>query len=171
MAHTVLVKPYDAVSSFIIGMHANSKEGHCPTKEDSTMPSWNQRNAQRATVKRPGTKEYSADYQNKNKQFFEKRTHAGCLSCGSTEINAKGGDGRLFIYCAHCGKQLKVINTKPTKVGNWSPTKKYRSRAGLCCHCGEGAFRGKMHLAQDHKHFVLTMTCRSCGTQRQWHNV
>ena len=135
------------------------------------MPSWNQRNGQRATVKRPGTKEYLSDFANKNKQFFEKRTCAGCLSCGSTEVYAKGGEGRLFVYCAHCGKQLKVINTKPTKVGNWSPTLKYRTRAGLCLGCGGGSFHGKMHLSQDHRHFVMTITCSQCGRQKQRHDL
>ena len=135
------------------------------------MKNWNYRNGQRATVKRPGTKEYNADYKNKNKQFFEKRTVAGCLSCGSTEIIAKGGNGRLFVYCAHCGKQLKVINTKPTKVGNWSKTEKYRSRAGLCTACGQGSFCGKMHLDKSHKNYVITMNCSYCGTHWGWHKL
>ena len=134
--------------------------------------SFNYRNGQRATVKRPGTKEYRADYANKNKQFFEKKTKSGCLRCGSTDIIAKGGEGRLFVYCAHCGKQLKVINTKPTAVGNWSKTHIYRSRAGLCSCCGGGSFRGKMHLSPKHKkQYVLTMRCTSCGAQKGWHDL
>lgn len=131
--------------------------------------SWNYRNGQRATVKRPGTKAYNADYDNKNRQFFDKKTKAGCLNCGSTEIVAKGGGGRLFVYCANCGKQLKVINTKPTKVGNWSKLRIYRSRAGLCSYCGSGSFTGKMHLDQSRKHYVLTMRCSCCGAQKGWH--
>ena len=133
--------------------------------------SWNVRNGQRATVKRPGTKEYKADYHNKNNQFFDKKTKPGCLSCGSTEVVARGGDGRLFIYCAHCGKQLKVINTKPTKVGNWSKIAIYRSRAGLCTSCGGGSFKGKMHLDPTHKHYVLTLRCSCCGANTGWHKL
>lgn len=133
--------------------------------------SWNVRNGQRATVKRPGTKEYKADYHNQNNQFFDKKTKPGCLSCGSTEVDARGGDGRLFIYCAHCGKQLKVINTKPIKVGNWSKIAIYRSRAGLCPSCGGGSFKGKMHLDPTHKHFVLTLRCSCCGANNGWHKL
>lgn len=135
------------------------------------MISWNKRNGQRAVVKRPGTKEYNSDYNNKNNQFFKKRTNAGCLKCGSTKIIAKGGDGRLFIYCASCGKQLKVINTKPTKVGDWSKLKIYRSRAGLCTSCGNSRFTGKMHLDQSHKHYVLTMHCDCCKSYQGWHKL
>lgn len=29
------------------------------------MQNWNKRNGQRATIKRPGTKQYNADYDNK----------------------------------------------------------------------------------------------------------
>ena len=152
-------------------MLSSSKRSHCPTKGDPIMKSWNYRNGQRATVKRPGTKEYHADYANKNNQFFEKRTKPGCLSCGSTRIVAKGGNGRLFIYCADCGRQLKVINTKPTKVGNWDKTHIYRSRAGLCSSCGGGSFTGKMHLDQSHKHYVLTMHCSCCGAYQGWHEL
>ena len=135
------------------------------------MTSWNYRNGQRATVKRPGTKEYKADYANKNKQFFEKRTKPGCLSCGSTKIVARGGEGRLFIYCADCGKQLKVINTKPTVVGNWSRLEIYRSRAGLCRFCGSGHFTGKMHIDPSHKQFVMTAHCDCCGAEKGWHEL
>ena len=135
------------------------------------MQNWNKRNGQRATVKRPGTKQYHADFENKNKQFFEKRTKPGCLNCGSTEIKAVGGNGRLFIYCLHCGKQLKVINTKPTKVGNWSEQRKYRSRAGLCTSCGSGHWRGKMHISLDKKTYVITINCEHCGHQVGWHEL
>ena len=135
------------------------------------MKSWNKRNGQRATVKRPGTKAYNADYENKNKQFFEKRTKAGCRSCGSTEVRATGGNGRLFIYCRKCGKQLKVLNTKPTKVGNWTEQKKYRARAGLCMSCGGSSFVGKMHIDKDGKHYVLTIRCQNCGGQQGWHRL
>ena len=135
------------------------------------MNTWNQRNGQRSRVKQPGTREYKKNYDNCTNQFFAKRTRAGCLNCGSTEIVAKGGDGRLFVYCAKCNKQLKVINTKPTKVGNWSKTKIYRSRAGLCDGCGNGSFTGKLHLSTDCKKYELRMTCNHCGKVTRWHNV
>lgn len=134
-------------------------------------PNWNKRNGQRATVKRPGTKEYRADYNNRNNQFFEKQTKPGCLSCGSTNVVARGGNGRLFIFCARCGKQLKVINTKPTKVGNWSSTTIYRVRAGLCTECGGDSFVGKMHLDQSHKGYVLTTHCTRCGALKGRHRL
>ena len=135
------------------------------------MRSWNQRNGQRATVKRPGTKEYHKDFLNQNKQFFDKKTLPACLSCGSTSVVAKGGNGCMFIYCAKCGKQLKVVNTKPIKVGNWSKTEIYRARAGLCITCGNNRFTGKMHLDSSHKHFVSTMTCTCCGARVGWHGL
>ena len=135
------------------------------------MTTWNQRNGQRSRVKQPGTKEYNADYDNRTKMFFEKRTRSGCVSCGSTEVTASGGNGRLFVYCAKCGKQLKVINTKPFKVGSWSMTTVYRARAGLCTACGGGKFRGKMHLSPDCKKYQLTLTCTHCGAKREVHNV
>ena len=135
------------------------------------MISWNKRNGQRATVKRPGTREYEADYANKNKQFFGKRTESGCLSCGSIEVVARGSNGRLFIYCAKCNKQLRVINTKPVKVGSWSKLGIFRTRAGLCQKCGGGSYVGKMHLDKTNKHYVLTLRCQSCGAACGWHNL
>ena len=132
--------------------------------------SFNYRNGQRATVKRPGTKEYKAAYNNWVDQFYRKKTSSGCLSCGSTSVVAKGGNGRLFVYCARCDKQLKVINTKPTKVGNWSKTRIYRWRAGLCPECGGGHFRGELHVKSGHaKLFVLDLRCTSCGHGVGWH--
>ena len=77
------------------------------------MPSWNQRNAQRATVKRPGTKEYSADYQSKNKQL------------------SKGGDGRLFVRCAHCGKESFRAEMRPTQ------DRMHFVLAVICRNCGK----------------------------------
>ena len=47
--------------------------------------SFNYRNGQRATVKRPGTKEYRADYDNKNKQFFEKKKQ-GQVVCVAVQL-------------------------------------------------------------------------------------
>ena len=146
---------------------------HCGgnlTPRRFNMKSWNKRNGQRATVKRPGTKSYNADYKNRRKQFFQKKTE-GCKNCGSTSIKAKGGNGRLFIYCANCGKQLKVLNTKPTKVGDWSNTVKYRSRAGLCRKCGGGSFTGRMRIRPDGKKFELDLTCQHCGAGSGWHDA
>ena len=134
-------------------------------------PNWNQRNGQRATVKRPGTKEYSADFRNKGNQLYQNGTRAACTSCNSVDVIAIGGNGRLFIYCAHCGKQLKVINTKPTKVGNWSAQVKYNSRAGLCTSCGTGRYTGKMHLSRDMKKYDLQLWCSRCGHRVDWHNL
>ena len=135
------------------------------------MNTWNKRNGQRATVKRPGTKQYDADYKNRESQFYQGYTTGGCKSCGSTEITANGGNGRLFVYCAKCGKQLKVLNTKPTKVGAWSAKTIYRSRAGLCLKCGNGSYRGKMHITKDGKHYSIQLYCGSCGYRNDWHNI
>ena len=135
------------------------------------MKTWNQRNGQRAKVKQPGTNEYKKDYRNRTNLFFQKGTRGGCVSCGSTQITATGGNGRLFVYCADCGKQLKVINTKPTKAGNWSSKTIYRLRAGLCETCGGASFKGKLHLSPDCKKYHITMWCNHCGTRHQWHNV
>lgn len=132
---------------------------------------WNKRNGQRATVKRPGTKEYRADFRNKGDQFYKNGTRAACKKCNSVDVYAVGGNGRLIIYCAHCGKQLKVINTKPTKVGNWSEQKKFYSRAGLCTSCGNGRYVGKMHLSPDMKKYDLQLRCSRCGARIDWHNL
>jgi ribosomal protein L44E len=134
-------------------------------------PNWNKRNGQRATVKRPGTKEYRADFRNKGDQFYKNGTRAACTKCNSVDVYAVGGNGRLIIYCAHCGTQLKVINTKPTKVGNWSEQKKFYWRAGLCLSCGNGRYTGKMHLSSDMKRYDLQLKCSRCGARIDWHNL
>lgn len=134
------------------------------------MINWNTRNGQRATVKRPGTKQYHNDFHNKENQFYNKRRTRGCSNCGNVEVIAQGGNGRIFVYCSSCGKQLRVINTKPTKVGNWSEMVKYRTKAGLCTSCGNGNYYGKSHVDCDGK-YSLQLVCRCCGHKGVWHNL
>lgn len=140
------------------------------TQEENFMRnSWNFRNGQRANAMRPGTKEYTADFHNTSKQFYSKPTLPGCFACHSTSVVAKGGDGRIFVYCAKCHKQLRVINTKPVRVGQWSKTIIYRQRAGLCAACGYDTFIGTMHVGKNTAHFDLQLTCVHCGQRIEWH--
>ena len=134
------------------------------------MKSWNTRNGQRATVKRPGTKEYSADYDNKNKQFFEKATKSAC-KCGNVHVRVVANNGTLSVICSKCGSLVKTITTSHVKVGNWSEIRKLRSRAGVCTSCGGRHFHGKLHYNETRTKYVLTMWCDSCNASMQWHNI
>ena len=133
------------------------------------MRSWNRRNGQRSTVKRPGTKEYNAAFKNRTNQFFRNGTRAGCSSCGSTAVTAVGGGGRVRVYCLRCGKLVKIVNTSHTKVGNWSQLKINRWRAGVCSNCGHSHFRGTLHNSATKNDSVLQITCSSCGGRITWH--
>lgn len=135
------------------------------------MNIWNERNGQRATVKRPGTKEYKADFENRTKMFFEKGTQSACRRCNSTRVTAVGKNGELYIYCAICGKLLKHIITRNTKVGNWDWKKQNRSQAGLCMECGCGKYHGKMHISANGQKYHVSLICNKCGQKVEWHNV
>ena len=134
------------------------------------MVTWNKKNGQRATVKRPGTKEYRKDYENKEKQFYRNGKTHGCPHCGGVEVRCVGGNGQVIVYCARCGKQLRNVKTKASKVGNWSKTMIHRSRAGVCVNCGGGIFHGKFHINSKGK-YSLQMRCAHCCTGQGWHNL
>lgn len=124
---------------------------------------WNKRNGQRATVKRPGTAAYHHDFENRQKQFYSKRVKSGCSRCGSSSVVVIGGSGKMTVYCASCGKLIKTFITRNKTVGNWSKQRIYRNRAGLCDNCGNGRFTGKMHVSSDNKKHVMHLTCTCCG--------
>ena len=134
------------------------------------MKSWNTRNGQRATVKRPGTSEYRADYANKNKQFFEKKTQSAC-KCGSVHVRVVANNGKLSVLCSKCGRTVTVRDVSKCKVGNWSELEKLRTRAGTCRKCGGHHFHGKMHWDATRTKYVLSMRCDNCNAERQWHNL
>lgn len=134
------------------------------------MVTWNKKNGQRATVKRPGTKEYKKDYENREDQFYRKGGTHGCPKCGSVRVRCVGGGGQVVVYCANCGKQVRVVKTKTSKVGNWSQQKIQRSRAGVCTVCGCGRFSGKIHINNAGK-YSLQMSCTHCGSGVGWHNL
>ena len=133
------------------------------------MVSWNRRNGQRSTVKRPGTKEYKANFKNRTNQFFRNGTKAGCSSCGSTSVTAVGGGGSIKVYCKRCGKLVKVVHTSHVIVGNWSQLQISRWRSGVCSHCGRSHFTGTLHNSAHKNDSVLQITCNGCGWRHIWH--